>query len=113
MVKVVKYIPDKGDIVWLDFNPQLGHEQRGRRPALVLSYKAYNEKIGLAVFCPVTSKEKGYPFEVKVEGIKIQGCVLSDQIKSLDWKVRNIEFIERIEDEILEEVLMKFKTLIE
>jgi mRNA interferase MazF len=113
MVKVVKYIPDKGDIVWLDFNPQLGHEQRGRRPALVLSYKAYNEKIGLAVFCPVTSKEKGYPFEVKVEGIKIKGCVLSDQIKSLDWKVRNIEFIEKIEDELLEEVFIKFKTLIE
>ena len=113
MVKTVKYIPDRGDMVWLDFNPQLGHEQRGRRPALVLSYKTYNEKIGLAVFCPITSKEKGYPFEVKVERTKINGCVLSDQIKSLDWKVRNIEFIERIGDELLEEVLMKFRTLIE
>lgn len=113
MVKSNKYIPDRGDLVWLDFNPQLGHEQRGRRPAIVLSFGAYNEKIGLAVFCPITSKEKGYPFEVKVDGTKLKGCVLSDQIKSLDWKVRNIEFIERIEDAILEDVLMKFKTLIE
>jgi len=113
MVKIAKYIPDRGDMVWLDFNPQLGHEQRGRRPALVLSYKAYNEKIGLAVFCPITSKEKGYPFEVKVVGLKINGSVLSDQIKSLDWKVRNIEFIEKIENDLIEEVLLKFKTLIE
>lgn len=113
MVKTSKYTPDKGDMVWLDFNPQLGHEQRGRRPALVLSYKAYNEKIGLAIFCPITSKEKGYPFEVKVVGKKINGSVLSDQIKSLDWKVRNIEFIEKIDNELLEEVLLKFKTLIE
>jgi mRNA interferase MazF len=113
MVKTSKYIPDRGDMVWLDFNPQLGHEQRGRRPALVLSHKVYNEKIGLAVFCPITSKEKGYPFEVKVVGEKINGSVLSDQIKSLDWKVRNIEFIEIIEDDLIEEVLLKFKTLIE
>jgi len=113
MVKTSKYTPDKGDMVWLDFNPQLGHEQRGRRPALVLSYKAYNEKIGLAIFCPITSKEKGYPFEVKVVGKKINGSVLSDQIKSLNWKVRNIEFIEKIDNELLEEVLLKFKTLIE
>ena len=113
MVKVVKYIPDRGDIVWLDFNPQLGHEQRGRRPALVLSYKAYNEKIGLAVFCPVTSKEKGYPFEVKVEGIKIKGCVLSDQIKSLDWKIRNIEFIEKIKNMEVDEVIEKIRVIIE
>jgi len=113
MVKTSKYIPDRGDMVWLDFNPQIGHEQRGRRPALVMSYKIYNEKIGLAVFCPITSKEKGYPFEVKVVGGKINGSVLSDQIKSLDWKVRNIEFIEKIEDDLFEEVLLKFKTLIE
>jgi len=113
MVKTSKYIPDRGDMVWLDFNPQLGHEQRGRRPALVLSYKSYNDKIGLAVFCPITSKEKGYPFEVKVVGEKINGSVLSDQIKSLDWRVRKIEFIEKIKNEFFEEVLIKFKTLIE
>ena len=113
MVKSTKYVPERGDIVWLDFNPQLGHEQRGRRPALVLSYKTYNERIGLAIFCPITSKEKGYPFEVKIEGSKINGCALSDQVKSLDWSVRNIEFIEKIKDELFEEVLLKFMKLIE
>ena len=112
MVKTL-YIPNRGDLVWLDFNPQLGHEQRGRRPALVLSHKSYNEKIGLCIFCPITSKEKGYPFEVKVVGKKINGCVLSDQIKSLDWKVRNIEYIEEIDEELLKEVMDKIKVIIE
>ena len=112
MVKSL-YIPNRGDIVWLDFNPQLGHEQRGRRPALVLSHKAYNDKIGLCMFCPITSREKGYPFEVKIIGIKINGCVLSDQVKSLDWKVRNIEFIEKVGEEIMKEVIDKIKVIIE
>ena len=107
------YIPGRGDIVWLDFNPQSGHEQKGRRPALVLSYKNYNEKIGLGIFCPITSKEKGYPFEVKIMGKKIKGCVLSDQIKSLDWKIRNIEFIEKIKDDVLDGVIEKIKVIIE
>jgi len=112
MVKT-SYIPNRGDIIWLDFNPQLGHEQRGRRPALVLSYKKYNEKIGLGIFCPITSKEKGYPFEVKILGKKIKGCVLSDQIKSLDWRIRNTEYIETINDELLKEVIDKIKVIIE
>lgn len=107
------YTPDRGDIVWFDFNPQLGHEQRGRRPALVLSHKAYNEKIGLCIFCPITSKEKAYPFEVKVMGKHINGCVLSDQIKSLDWKVRNIEYMEKIDKALLIEVVKKVKIIIE
>lgn len=106
------YIPNRGDIVWLDFNPQLGHEQRGRRPAIVLSHKKYNEKIGLGIFCPITSKQKGYPFEVAIKGIKIDGSILSDQVKSLDWKIRNIEYIERVNDSILEEVLDKIKVII-
>jgi len=106
------YIPERGDIVWLDFNPQLGHEQRGRRPALTLSFKAYNEKIGLALFCPITSKVKGYPFEVELELKKIKGSVLSDQIKSLDWKERNIEFIEKIGDKKMEEVIEKIEVII-
>jgi mRNA interferase MazF len=106
------YIPNRGDIVWLDFNPQLGHEQRGRRPAIVLSHKKYNEKIGLGIFCPITSKQKGYPFEVAVKGIQIDGSILSDQVKSLDWKIRNIEYIERVNDNILEEVLDKIKVII-
>jgi mRNA interferase MazF len=110
---VTIYTPDKGDIVWLDFTPQLGHEQRGRRPAIVLSKKAYNQKIGLAVFCPITSKEKGYPFEVKIAGKRITGCILSDQVKSLDWTERNIEYIENAPDEVMEEVITKFLVLIQ
>jgi mRNA interferase MazF len=110
---VKKYVPDKGDVVWLDFSPQLGHEQRGRRPAIVLSKKAYNQKVGLAVFCPITSEEKGYPFEVRVEEKKIDGCVLSDQVKSLDWAERNIEYVERVPDEIMEEVIGKFIVIIQ
>ena len=106
------YIPERGDIVWLDFNPQLGHEQRGRRPALTLSFKAYNEKIGLALFCPITSKVKGYPFEVELELKKIKGSVLCDQIKSLDWRERNIEFIEKIGDKKIEEVIEKIEVII-
>jgi len=107
------YIPDRGDIIWLDFNPQLGHEQRGRRPALVLSYKTYNQKIGLGIFCPITSKEKGYPFEVKIIGNKINGCILCDQIKSLDWKIRNIEFIEKMNMDLMNDVIEKIKVIIE
>jgi mRNA interferase MazF len=106
------YIPERGDIVWLDFNPQLGHEQRGRRPALVISYKAYNERIGLGIFCPITSKVKGYPFEVEIDLKKIKGAVLSDQVKSLDWKERNIEYIERTSEKDLEEVIEKVEAII-
>src|SRR4030067_1632422 len=87
------YIPDSGDIVWIMFNPQAGHEQAGHRPALVLSPKAYNGKVGLALLCPITSQVKGYPFEVLIpEGLEIKGAVLSDQVKSLDWKERKAEF---------------------
>jgi mRNA interferase MazF len=85
------YVPERGEIVWLQFNPQSGHEQAGRRPALVLSPKAYNRKVGLALLCPITSQVKGYPFEVLLpEGLEIQGAVLSDQVKSLDWRARDI-----------------------
>ncbi len=80
---------------------------------MVLSYKKYNEKVGLGIFCPITSKAKGYPFEVKITGQKIYGCVLSDQIKNLDWKVRNTEFIEKIQDDVLDEVIEKVKVIIE
>ncbi len=80
---------------------------------MVLSHEAYNEKTGLALFCPITSKEKGYPFEVEVAGVKINGCVLSDQVKSLDWKTRNIEFMESSKDSVLGEVLEKLKVLME
>ena len=82
-------VPDRGDLVWLDFGPQAGHEQSGRRPALVLSPAAYNAKVGLALCCPITSQVKGYPFEVPVpEGAAIAGAVLADQVRSLDWRAR-------------------------
>lgn len=108
------YIPNRGDIVWVTFNPQAGHEQAGRRPALVLSPAAYNGKVGLAILCPITSQIKGYPFEVLIpDGLKISGAILSDQVKSLDWKVRQAEFICKLTPEALDEVLQKLNTLLE
>jgi mRNA interferase MazF len=106
------YIPDRGDLVWLNFTPQSGHEQMGKRPALVLTPKEYNKKVGLAIFCPITSKEKGYPFEVKISSRKVSGVVLADQIKSFDWESRNVEYISKITDTEFEDVLEKLKVLI-
>lgn len=106
------YIPSRGDIVWLSFDPQEGHEQAGRRPAVVTSPKLYNEKSGLALFCPITSKSKGYPFEVQLpETCPIQGVILSDQVKSLDWKARKAEFVCETTPEVLQELLYKLRTL--
>jgi mRNA interferase MazF len=107
-----KYSPERGDIVWLNFNPQSGHEQKGKRPALVISPKEYNEKVGLGLFCPITSKIKNYPFEVKIDSKKIDGVILSDQIKSLDWKTREIEFITKITPEKIDEVISKIGVLL-
>jgi mRNA interferase MazF len=107
------YIPDSGDIVWIAFNPQADHEQAGFRPALVLSPKAYNGKVGLAILCPITSQVKGYPFEVLVpEGLGVKGAILSDQIKSLDWKAREAQFCCKLPSEQLNEVVKKLGTLI-
>jgi mRNA interferase MazF len=110
---VRKYTPERGDIVWLEFDPQSGHEQKGKRPALVLSPLAYNEKVGLALFCPITSQEKGYPFEVKINGKDIKGVVLSDQIKSLDWKSRKAKFAGKAKDSEMCEVIGKVSTLVQ
>jgi mRNA interferase MazF len=94
-----RYVPRRGDIVWLSFTPQAGHEQTGRRPALVLSPSAYNRKVGLALCCPITSRVKGYPFEVTVpQGLEVAGVVLADQVKSLDWRARRAEFVDRLPD---------------
>jgi len=109
---MVMYVPDRGDVVWLQFNPQSGHEQAGKRPALTLSPKAYNQKVGLAIFCPITSHEKGYPFEVKIEGSKINGVILADQVKSLDWRKREAEFIVKAPISIVKEVIEILSTLI-
>ena len=91
----MKYIPSQGDIVWLQFNPQTGHEHSGKRPALTISPKKYNAKVGLAIFLPITSVKKGYPFEVAIKGKKISGVILSDQVKNLDWQQRQAQFIEK------------------
>ena len=107
-----KYIPQRGDIVWLNFDPQSGHEQKGKRPAVVISPKEYNEKTGMGLFCPMTSKIKDYPFEVKIENKKITGVVLSDQIKSLDWKTREIEFIIKETSEKINEIIDKIGVLL-
>ena len=108
------YIPNRGDIVWVTFNPQAGHEQAGRRPALVLSPAAYNGKVGLAILCPITSQIKGYPFEVIIPaGLKIGGAILSDQVKSLDWKARQAKFVSKLPAATMAEVLDKLNTLLE
>jgi mRNA interferase MazF len=113
MVSSQAYVPRCGDVVWITLNPQTGHEQSGRRPAVVLSPKSYNSKTGLAIFCPITSQIKGYPFEVLLpEGMPISGAVLSDQVKSLDWRVRNVELICCLPDEITSEVLQKLNALL-
>lgn len=107
------YVPERGDAVWLDFNPQAGHEQAGRRPAIVLSPSAYNRKVGLAIFCPITNQVKGYPFEVVIPaGDKVSGAVLSDQVKNLDWKVRRAELICKLPSTVTVEVLEKVGTLL-
>jgi len=108
-----RYIPAQGDIVWLQFNPQAGHEEAGRRPALVVSPKEYNRKVGLALFCPVTSQVKGYPFEVLLpSGLAASGAVLSDQVKSLDWRVRKAERLCTAPKEVVEGALGKILALI-
>ena len=85
--------PDRGDIVWIDFDPQAGHEQGGRRPALIVSPRSYNRKVSLALLCPITSQRKGYPFETPLpKGLKVTGVVLADQVKSVDWHARRAEF---------------------
>ena len=117
-----RYIPDRGDLVWLQFDARggsrkgdvsAGHEQSGRRPALVISPKTYNKKAGLGLFCPVTSRIKGYPYEVVLpETLPIAGAILSDQIKSLDWRARTAERIGRAPDDVVDECLSKIETLV-
>ena len=107
----MSYIPDRGDIIWLEFDSQKGHEQKGRRPGIVLSKKEYNQKSNLAIICPITSKIKDYPFEVRINSM-IQGVILSDQIRSIDWKSGNAAFIEKTSEEILKEILENIDLLL-
>jgi len=106
------YVPDAGDLVWASFDPQAGHEQSGRRPALVLSPAGYNGKVGLVLACPITSQIKGYPFEVSVTSKRIKGVVLSDQVRSLDWRARQFTFVDRTDEETVAAVKELLLTLL-
>ncbi len=113
MVGSGTYVPERGDVVWVTLNPQAGHEQAGRRPAVVLSPAAYNGRVGLAILCPVTNSVKGYPWEVLLPaGLPVQGAILSDQVKSLDWRSRNAAWICRLPEATLSEVLQRLGALL-
>ena len=108
------YVPDRSHVVWLNFSPQSGHEQAGKRPAVVVSPIEYNKKSGLALFCPIINQIKGYPFEVLIpDGQNIRGVVLADQVKGLDWRSRGVKFAEKMPTQITEEVISKISTLLE
>lgn len=108
----MSYVPARGDVVWLDFNPQAGHEQAGRRPALVLSPASYNGKLGLAIVCPITSRVKGYPFEVPIPmGLAVSGVVLADQVKNADWQARNAQWLCSLPAATVAEVLRQLAKL--
>ena len=113
MVAGTEYVPDRGDAVWISLNPKAGHEQAGRRPAVVLSPAAYNGRVGLAILCPVTGQVKGYPFEVSIPaGLDVQGVILADQVKSLDWRARQAELICPLPARTVAEVLRKVGVLL-
>ncbi len=106
------YTPSRGDIVWIDFDPTMGHEQGGRRPAIVVSPKAYNKLSRRALFCPVTSKARGYVFEVFCKGKDVNGAILVDQVRTLDWSKRKIAFIEKAPPAVIDDVEAKLLALI-
>lgn len=107
------YIPDRGDIVWLAFDPQSGHEQAGHRSALIVSRKAYNAQVGLCLVCPITSQVKHYGFEVGIpDGLPIAGVILTDQVKSADWKARKAKFICSLPTAVTEDALAKIQALL-
>jgi len=109
----VIYIPERGDVVWITLNPQAGHEQAGRCPAIILSPSAYNDKVGLAILCPITSRIKGYPFEVPVpDGLPITGVILADQVKSLDWRARRAELACTVSAATVAAVLQRLSVLL-
>jgi mRNA interferase MazF len=109
---VRSYVPEAGDIVWLEFDPQAGREQAGRRPAVVLTPEVYNKKTNLMICCPLTTQIKGYPFEVLVDIDGVQSAILSDQVKSLDWKIRKAKYKNKVSSAALAEVRAKAKSLL-
>jgi mRNA interferase MazF len=111
---VAGYVPARGELIWLQFNPQAGHEQAGHRPAVVISPSSYNRRVGLALCCPITSQVKGYPFEVLLpQGLDVEGAILSDQIKSLDWRVRKARRIGSLPADVLQETVGKILALVD
>lgn len=114
MVSPRRYVPERGDAVWITLDPQAGHEQAGRRPAIILSPAAYNGRAGLALLCPITNQSKGYPFEVRIPpDLAVTGAVLSDQVKSMDWRARKAELICTLPDATVTEVMQRLETLLE
>ncbi|WP_306547404.1 type II toxin-antitoxin system PemK/MazF family toxin [Desulfobulbus sp.] len=107
-----QYIPKRGDIVWTDFDPTAGHEQKGKRPALVLSPEPFNKKMLLALVAPITSRVRGHAFEVSLQGQKVSGVVLCQQVKTIDFVERGVSFAERATDDVLSDVLAKFRAII-
>jgi mRNA interferase MazF len=107
------YVPDAGEVVWLEFDPQAGHEQAGHRPALVISPASYNGKAGLMVCCPMSTKIKGHPFEVITQVDGVDCAVLSDQVKSLDWRVRRAKKKAVVNSEVMLHVKAKLKALLQ
>ena len=102
---MVKYIPEQGDIVALNFDPQSGHEQKGRRPAIIISNKIFNQYLGLAFACPITNSKRDFPFHIKVESENITGYIMGEQMKSIDYNSRNIKFIEKANAKTLNQIL--------
>jgi mRNA interferase MazF len=108
------YVPERGDFVWITFTPQAGHEQAGRRPALVLSPSSYNGKAGMALVCPITNQTKGYPFEALIpDGLTVTGVVLADHIRSVDWRARHTVFECAAPDAFVKKVLQLSRALLQ
>jgi mRNA interferase MazF len=113
MVTGQTYVPRRGDVVWITLSPQAGHEQAGRRPAVVLSPTRYNARVSLALLCPVTTQVKGYPFEVVIpRGLPVSGVVMADQMKSLDWRARQVEYICTLPADAVAEIIQKLSALL-
>ena len=110
---MVEYIPEIGDLVILTFDPQSGHEQKGRRPALIVSNKVFNEVLGLAFACPITNTKRDFPFHVKVKSEKLTGFIMVEQSKSIDYKARKVKFVEKVDEETLDEVLAILSSIVD
>ena len=110
---MVEYIPEIGDLVILSFNPQSGHEQKGRRPAIIVSNKVFNEHLGLAFACPITNTKRDFPFHVEVKSEQMTGFIMVEQCKSIDYKARKVKFVEKADEETLDEVLAILKSIVD